>query len=134
MSNEKNTPPRVKPKLTAKPKIRNLYWCDFPQDAHLPEFWKLRPVIVISKNHDLSGHATVVATTTKPQPENNWAVQLKTSIDGRQSWAICDKPCTVAVSRLVPSKSNVTRLPQDEFNQILDKLWEWLPVKPPKKT
>ena len=120
-------PPKVPHRLKAAPKIRNLYWCDFPNDAHLPEFWKRRPVIVVSRKRTLHGSVTVIPCSTTLQDNNEWAVELKTSIDGRRSWAICDKPYTVAVSRLVPHSGSVPRLPQDEFEQVLRKLLEWLP-------
>ncbi|WP_207919164.1 type II toxin-antitoxin system PemK/MazF family toxin [Methylobacterium segetis] len=77
------------------PKVRDFYWCDFPVDAHLPEFWKRRPVIVIATDRTLSGAVTVVPCSSQPQPENRWAYRLATTIDGSpESWAICDKPTT----------------------------------------
>jgi hypothetical protein len=48
MDLEELPPPRVEPRLLVVPAIRELYWCDFPADAQLPEFWKRRPVIVVS--------------------------------------------------------------------------------------
>ena len=125
--NDDPKPPKVMPKLRAAPKIRNLYWCDFPTDAHLPEFWKRRPVIVISRERTLYGAVTVIPCSTSPQDENKWALKLSESIDGRLSWAICDKPCTVAVSRLTPHGGAVKRLPMRHFNAVLEKLFEWLP-------
>ena len=132
--NKPNTPPKVAPRLKAAPKIRNLYWCDFPEDAQLPEFWKRRPVIIVSRKRTLHGTVTVIPCSTDPQDDNEWAVKIKTSIDKRESWAICDKPCTVAVSRLLPHSGAVPRLPQDEFALVLGKLLEWLPVLPDSKT
>ena len=130
--NQQNTPPRVAPRLKAAPKIRNLYWCDFPEDAQLPEFWKRRPVIIVSRKRALHGAVTVIPCSTDPQDDNEWAVKIKTSIDNRESWAICDKPCTVAVSRLLPHSGAVPRLPHDEFALVLGKLLEWLPALPNK--
>ncbi len=130
MSNNQEKPPKVAPKLTAAPKIRNLYWCDFPEDAQLQEFWKRRPVIIISRKRNLHGVVTVIPCSTSPQDGNEWAVKLKTSIDGRDSWAICDKPYTVAVSRPVPHSGVVSTLPQEEFVLVLQKLLEWLPSIP----
>lgn len=51
-------PPKIQPRLKHAPKIRQLLWCDFPADAHLPEFWKTRPVLVISKRTTLKGAIT----------------------------------------------------------------------------
>ncbi len=49
-------PPRLKPRLKAAPRIRQILWCDFPEDAQLPEFWKQRPILVISKTSKLNGY------------------------------------------------------------------------------
>lgn len=130
MDSDPETPPKVQPRLKAAPKIRNMYWCDFPKDAHLPEFWKRRPVIVISRIRNLHGAVTVIPCSTAPQDGNKWAVKLTTSIDGRESWAVCDKPCTVAVSRLAPHSGTVPTLPQDEFVLVLEKVLDWLPKLP----
>lgn len=103
VTEEAEKPPRVAPKLKARPSIRQLYWCDFPQDAQLPEFWKRRPVVIVSYKNTLSGAVTVVPCSSQDQTDNEWAVRLKTTIDGGNSWAICDKLTTVAVSRLTPT-------------------------------
>lgn len=123
-------PPRVTPHLRAAPSIRQLYWCDFPQDAQLPEFWKRRPVVVLSYKNVLSGAVTVVPCSSQPQPGNRWAFPLITTIDTNPSWAICDKPTTVAVSRLTPEKSGIRRLPPDEFHAMLGLVLAWLPKVP----
>jgi mRNA interferase MazF len=124
------TPPKVAPRLVAAPKIRQLLWCDFPQDAQLPEFWKRRPVIVLSYRNTLHGAVTVIPCSTQAQPGNAWAFPLRTTIDGRAAWAICDKPSTVAVSRLLPDRSGIARMPEDEFHELLKLVLEWLPTIP----
>lgn len=121
-------PPKVVPQVTSAPSIRQLYWCDFPQDAQLPEFWKRRPVVILSFKNTLHGAVTVVPCSTQAQPGNKWAFPLQTTIDGRAAFAICDKPTTVAVSRLVPDKSGVARMPQVEFDDMLRLVLAWLPV------
>lgn len=121
-------PPSVPPRLTAAPKIRQLFWCDFPQDAQLPEFWKRRPVIVLSYRNTLHGAVTVVPCSTQAQPGNKWAFPLQTTIDGRAAFAICDKMTTVAVSRLVPDKGGIVRMPEAEFDGMLRLVLAWLPV------
>jgi mRNA interferase MazF len=121
-------PPKVAPRLTGAPKIRQLYWCDFPQDAQLPEFWKRRPVIVLSYRNTLHGAVTVVPCSTQAQPGNKWAFPLQTTIDGRAAFAICDKMSTVAVSRLVPDKGGIMRMPEVEFDDMLRLVLAWLPV------
>lgn len=100
-----------------------------PKDAELPELWKLRPIIVISYRNTLSGHVTAILTTTVEQKENEWAYKLTTNL-GRPSWAICDKPLTVAVSRLERFRV-IPRVTEAEFNEILRRLFKWLPVLPP---
>lgn len=120
-------PPRYKARISAAPSIRQLYWCDFPQDGHLPEFWKTRPVLIVSFKNTLSGAVTVVPCSSQEQPENRWAYKLTTTINDREGWAICDKITTVAVSRLTPTKGGMRRLPEHEFNEVLDLVFQWLP-------
>ena len=119
-------PPRVQPRVTAAPKIRQLYWCDFPKDAQLPEFWKTRSVLIMSFRNTLYGAVTVIPCSGQEQPGNKWAHPLKTTIDGKPSWAICDKPTTMAVSRLSVGKAGLVRLPEDEFNEVLALMLKWL--------
>ena len=111
LDNEK--PPRIQPRVKAAPKIRQLYWCDFPRDAQLPEFWKRRPVIIISYKNTLHGAVTVIPCSTSEQKDLEYALKLKTSIDGRNSWAICDKLTTVAVSRLTIGTEGIKRVTED---------------------
>lgn len=128
MNKNIETPPRIQPRLKSAPKVRQFYWCDFPQDAHLPEFWKRRPVIILShKRMKLYGAVTIVPCSTQAQTNNDWAFPLKTTIDGRAAWAICDKISTVAVSRLLPDKDGIRRMPEDEFNSMLALVLDWLP-------
>ena len=130
MSSNDQPPPRVPPRLVGAPKVRQLLWCDFPQDAQLPEFWKRRPVVVLSYRNTLRGAVTVVACSTKDQAGNLWAFPLRTTIDGRAAWAICDKPTTIAVSRLSAEKGGVVRIPEPEFHELLALVLAWLPKVP----
>lgn len=128
MSTDSDKPPRIKAQIKSAPKIKQLYWCDFPNDAHLPEFWKRRPVIIISyKRHTLTGAATIVPCSTQDQTGNPWAFELNTSMTGEQSWAICDKISTVAVSRLTADRSGIPQLQDQEFNKMLELVLNWLP-------
>lgn len=124
------SPPRVPNRIKAVPKIRQLYWCDFPEDAQLPEFWKQRPVIIVSFKNTLQGAVTVIPCSSQSQTNNLWAYKLVTTIDGTDSWAICDKPTTIAVSRLSAHRDGIKRLPELEFNDILAILFRWLPILP----
>ncbi len=130
MTRNEHAPPKKLPRLKSAPKIRNLYWCEFPTDAQLPEFWKIRPVIILSFKQNLYGAVTIIPCSSQPQSDNKWAFQLKTTIDEQKSWAICDKLTTVAVSRLTPDKRGIKRLPEDEFNKILRITLDWLPKLP----
>ena len=122
------TPPRVKPRLKSAPKIRQLYWCDFPKDAQLPEFWKRRPVVILSKTSKLHGTVTVIPCSTQAQKDDRHSFPLMTTIDGRAAWAVCDKITTVAVSRLVPDKDGIKRLKEAEFNEMLEIVLNQLPT------
>ena len=130
MSSNDQPPPRVPPRLVGAPKVRQLLWCDFPQDAQLPEFWKRRPVVVLSYRNTLHGAVTIIPCSTQDQAGNPWAYPLRTTIDGRAAWAICDKPTTVAVSRLLPDKVGVVRMPEGEFHELLALVLAWLPKVP----
>lgn len=123
-------PPRVPPRLRSVPKIRQLYWCDFPEDAQLPELWKTRPVIILSKNAVLSGAVTIITTSTEAPYHPASCFKLTTSIDERESWAICNMITSVAVSRLSQTKNAIPRLPEDEFNAMLKVVLSFLPVVP----
>jgi mRNA interferase MazF len=120
-------PPKIKPRLRAAPKIRQLYWCDFPKDAQLPELWKRRPVVIISKTATLYGTVVVVPCSTQPNQDPRLSCQLKTTIDGRAAWAICDKPTTVAVSRLTTAQGEIPRLSEFEFDDLLTVFFSLLP-------
>jgi mRNA interferase MazF len=101
-----------------------------PTDAELPELWKVRPVIIVSYRNTLHGAVSVIPTTTVEQASNRWAYRLHTSLDpSKVSWAICDKPMTVAVSRLQPHRT-IPRITQNEFNEVMKLLLAWLPKLP----
>jgi mRNA interferase MazF len=122
---ENEKPPRVPCRLKAAPRIRELYWCDFPKDAQLPEFWKTRPVIVISKTCTLSGTVSVIPCSTVEQT-GKWTCKLATTVDGKESWAVCDKLTTVSVSRLHPPRGRI-RLPDGEFQNVIRLMLDYLP-------
>jgi mRNA interferase MazF len=128
MAANEQTPPKIEPRITAAPKIRQIYWCDFPLDAHLPEFWKTRPVVILSYRNTLYGAVSVIPCSTGDQTGNPWAVPMQTTIDGRASWAICDKLSTVAVSRLSVDRRGIAKMPADEFDAIVRRVLEWLPT------
>ena len=75
-------PPKIQPRLRSAPKIKTLYWCDFPEDAQLPEFWKRRPVVILSHKNTLHGAVTVIPCSTRVQ-KGKWAFPLRTTIDDK---------------------------------------------------
>ncbi|WP_306133443.1 type II toxin-antitoxin system PemK/MazF family toxin [Roseivivax marinus] len=113
-------PPRIKPRIKSAPRPRQVYWCDFPQDAHLPEFWKTRPVLILSPKVALYGVATVVPLSTKPQPDNDLAHDFASPLpNGGRSWAICSHVTTVAVSRLTLVDGKAPRISDEDFQEVL---------------
>jgi mRNA interferase MazF len=116
-------------RIAAAPKIRQIYWCDLWNDAQLPEMWKRRPVVVISFRHRLNSVSLVIPTTTIDQTGNEWGHPLSVQVEeGRNSWAVCNQPSTVANSRFYPVKDGpIPLLPIADFNAILEKLNRWLP-------
>ena len=122
-------PARVTLRIKAAPAIRQLYWCDFPTDAQLPEMWKTRPVLVVSYKNTLHGPCTVVPCSTDPQEGNSWALPLTLSLDGRKTWVVCNHLYTFAPSRFSTGPGGkVLRVPETEFNSILELVLKWLPV------
>ncbi|MGH6869873.1 MAG: type II toxin-antitoxin system PemK/MazF family toxin [Rhizomicrobium sp.] len=128
MTDEKTSPPWVEPQIIAAPKIRQLYWCDFWRDAMLPEFWKTRPVIVISYKNTLHGPCLVVPTTAIDQSGNAWAHRISVQIEGVQSWAVCNHLTTVSPSRFSQFSGRIPQVPEADFNAILAPIAKWLPV------
>ncbi|WP_455476881.1 type II toxin-antitoxin system PemK/MazF family toxin [Bartonella sp. B41] len=119
-------PPRIKPRIQSAPRIRQVFWCDFPHDAILPEFWKKRPVLILSKNAKRYGNVTVLPFTTKSQPNNPAAYSLQSPIENRKAWIICDYVTTISVSRLSCSHT-VPRVPQEDFDKIVALMLKYLP-------
>ncbi len=85
--------------LVSAPKLRAAYWYRFWRDALRPEFYKNRPVVVVSRDNRMDGPALVVPLTTKPQGTNKWAYKLLENPNPRRlgvdSWAVCNPitPC-----------------------------------------
>ncbi len=120
-------PPRIQPRIVAAPKLGQIYWCDFPRDAQLPEMWKTRPVAVLSYKNTLYGPCLVLPTSTDPQIGNPWAWELSVSLDGRRNWVVCNHLYTLAPSRLSTFPGKIPRVPNAEFNEILKRVMLWLP-------
>lgn len=127
MSFQPVLPPRVEPRLRSAPRIRQIHWCDFPKDAQLPEMWKRRPVVILSKAAHYYGTVTILPLTSADQSGNPAAFRLDPSVTGEECWVLCDKITTVAVSRLVPNKGGEMRMPHEVFNRMLARVLDQLP-------
>lgn len=93
--------------------------------------WKTRPVLIISYRNRLNGPCTVLPISTDSQEgaSADWAHPLSIQIErGRQSWVVCNQPYTVSPSRLSQIKGRVPRIDEREFELVLRKLLEWLPI------
>lgn len=88
-------------------------------------------MVILSYRATLFGSVTVIPCSTQAQQDPRLAFPLRTTIDGRAAWAICDKPTTVAVSRLLPDKNGIVRMPEDEFHALLRIVLDLLPKLPP---
>jgi mRNA interferase MazF len=114
-------PPRKLPSIRSAPRIGQVYYCDFQEDALLPEFWKRRPVVIVSGNATLYGIVTIVPLTTKSQPDNKlaWRFVPTWLEDGEGSWAICSHVTSVATSRLSLIKGKAPKVIDEDLQNIL---------------
>ncbi|MCZ2203681.1 type II toxin-antitoxin system PemK/MazF family toxin [Bartonella sp. A5(2022)] len=118
--------PRIKPRIRSAPRIRQVFWCDFPHDVIVPEFWKQRLVLVISTHAKLHRNVTILPLTTQSQADNPAAYPIQSPINNKKSWVICDYITTVSVSRL-SAPSHIKRLSKKEFNKIIALMHKHLP-------
>lgn len=125
---ETEKPPRVQPRIKSAPRTRQIYWCDLPRDAQLPEFWKRRPVLIISRTSFLSGHFSALPITTVEQSENKWAYEIISPFGAIPSWVICNHILTMACSRLHAQENAIPRLEKSDFRAVIDLMLETLPL------
>ncbi len=127
--NKEKYPKSGKISIKSYPRIRQIYWCRFPEDAEKPEFWKKRPVVIFSKSNPLGGWVTVLPCSTADQPGNANAVQIDSPLSNRKTWVVCDYITTVAMSRLtVPNGNTIPRVSEEDFKKIKEKSFANLPV------
>jgi mRNA interferase MazF len=121
--------------LASAPKIRAVYWCRFWRDALRPEFYKNRPVVVVSRDNRLDGPALVVPLTTKPQGTNKWAYKLTENPNpgkpGIDSWAVCNHIYAVSCARLSQMGGGVPRMNPHDFDEVVRLMLRALPDPPP---
>jgi mRNA interferase MazF len=120
--------------LVSAPKIRAVYWCRFWRDALRPEFYKNRPVVIVSRDNRLDGPALVVPLTTKPQGSNKWAHKLTENPNPRKpgidSWAVCNHIYAVSCARLAQMDGGVPRMKEHDFDQVVRLMLRALPDAP----
>lgn len=126
--------PMGKVVLKSAPKIRAVYWCNFWKDALRPEFYKKRPVVVISRDNQLNGPIMVVPLTRKVQGGNKWAFKLSENPNpakpGIDSWAVCNHVYTVSCARLEQMQGIVPRMKQADFDEVVRLLLRAMPNPP----
>ncbi len=108
-----------------------MYWCGFWTDALRPEFYKTRPVVVVSRDNRMDGPIMVVPLTTKPQGNNKWAHKLAANPNRRKpdldSWAVCNHIYTVSCARLSQMDGGVPRMGQTDFDAVVCLMLKALP-------
>ncbi len=115
-------------KIKAAPKVGSIYWCSLHPESiiHLPEFWKKRPIVIISRKNALYGKVIVLPITTDDDNERyEHSIELSKvtseKINGKRCWVVCDHPMTVATCRLDFVDKNPPRIDRDELTHILNK-------------
>ena len=118
--------------LNSAPKIRACYWCDFWKDALRPEFYKKRPVVVVSRSNRLDGPVMVVPLTRKAQSSNKWAYKLSENPNPRKpgidSWAVCNHVYTVSCARLEQMDRHAPRMKQTDFDEVVRLMLKAMPA------
>ena len=129
MANQREPNLRIK----SRPKIRQIYMCDFPPAdcTWKPEFYMKngpRPVAVISKSATYHGLVTIVPLSTKEQTEARNSLKIRSPIDGRDCWVVCNHLITVSTRRLAPPTTPIPRISDEQFQLILEKIHSNIPV------
>ena len=84
--------------------------------------------MILSSKSTLSGVATVVPLTRRSQDNDRFSVYVRSPLDGRDAWAICNHITTVAVSRLAPPyKHAIPKMEANDFQKIVQKVMANLP-------
>lgn len=112
--------------IRAAPKLGAVYWCEFPDASHvhLPEMWKIRPVVIVSRKNVLHGKVMALPfSTSEGNAQNPFAIRISddfsTRMEGMPSWVLCDHITTIATSRLRQHRGQVLRLAGQELASIL---------------
>ncbi len=80
-------PRRYKPVIRAAPRVGDVYWCAFNdrRDIALPEMWKTRPCVIVSRRNTLHGKVTVLPFSTARSNETD-PMAIETSALCRSAW------------------------------------------------
>lgn len=99
-----------------------------------PEFYKNRPVVVVSRDNRLDGPVLAVPLATKVQGANKWAYKLtenpnprKPDIDG---WAVCNHIYAVSCARLLQMDGGAPRMKQTDLDGVVRLMLRALPDAP----
>ena len=113
-------------RLRFTPRKGEVYWCDYPppECLHLPEFWKRRPVVIVSRHSALRGVATVVPMTSREQHEftvfgsGSFPHRWKRCLGHLQSRDHCSRqPATARPRQTVGITTGVQRDPGESDRQ-----------------
>lgn len=91
---------------------------------HLPEIWKTRPVVIISRKNNLRGKVIVLPLSTAQENEGNFfsmpvSAPLAALLGDTRSWVLCDHPLTVATSRLEYLQRTPVRMEAEEVDRMI---------------
>lgn len=132
---EARWPRKLVPSLRAAPRVGEIFWCRFPDPRciELPEIWKMRPCVVVSRKNRLYGKVTVLPFSTSRRNEREPSAveaseRTRRVLDGKRTWILCDHPMTIATSRLQQMNRGPVRLPREDLDCILRLLHEGLAI------
>ena len=130
-----NPPGRRELRIRSAPRAKQVFWCAYPDPAHteVPEFYKRRPVVVLSRKATLYGVVTVVPLSGKPQSGNRNSLQMHSPIEGKIVWAVCNHIHTLSTRRLHPPAGGIPKVSDEDFREILKRVCNNLPLLPPRE-
>lgn len=126
-------PKKFRPVIRATPRVGDIYWCKFHDETEieLPEMWKTRPCVIVSRKNTINGKVTVLPFSTSPSNATDpMAVEASKTVqqrlDQNRTWILCDHPCTIATSRLRQLNRGFLKLQSNELKVILTKMTQGL--------
>ncbi|MCY3878988.1 MAG: type II toxin-antitoxin system PemK/MazF family toxin [Rhodobacteraceae bacterium] len=131
-NNTEKLPGERRLRIKSAPRIRQVFWCDYPNPEHTqkPEFYKTRPVVVLSRNSTLHGVVIVVPLSGKQQTDERNTLKIRSPIDGDDCWVVCNHVHTVSTRRLNPPSQVIPKVTEDDFEEIKEKVCNNLPLRP----